>query len=1163
MTQSDESLSVLAPMLATLLDILAEIPAEEAGLGPEDLPVPNLTERYANQVADIGAAGMEAGYMGLYDVCTLFQGMLEAWGGHARDLSAGERELLEEWPVRVMSYLESPSDPETTQALVEHLQNPAWSSPLAEEDAEALKGLFSLPPAEEEVPQQIVEGEQATEAIPGSSGAQATGAESSAEKDAEGEHAPISSPHPLDEASEETLAILRLAVTQIADLLDESLAGIATEHVAPEARQQVLEGYTEELGRLGEAAEVVGLEGLHQVCAHLQDNLRTFIDQARVIGASEKAVLAGWPAQMLGYLQALHDREACESLIRSLQAPQWPKPLPHPEARALIERLVAANVKLEEQVEPRQQHAALEDVSLTLPENVDPELLESLLQELPQQTADFSASIQRLTDGVGTLDDVVTAQRIAHTVKGAANTVGIRGIANLTHPIEDILLALDKHQALPNPALSETLIKAADMLETVSESLLGLSEAPPEAEETRGVLQEVLDWANRIDQQGIPSEGERLPPREGTPAPLAQGDEAAATQAGVAWDPEKPAASPQALATEPTTPTRMLRIPAALVDNLLRLTGETIILNTQLRDRLQRVQRQTKTLHQQHLFLQQLSAELEQLVDIQGITSTVTQSELREGGFDPLEMDQYNELHTVTHRLLEAGTDAREMTQNVETHLTALDGLLTDQARLHGETEKTVMYTRMVPIKTVISRLQRSVRQTCRLTHKDVELHIAGEETPLDSNVLNELVDPLMHVLRNAVDHGIEGPEARAAAGKPTTGTIHLSFAREGTHAVVRCQDDGAGLDYAGIRHAAEQRGLIRPDQESTEEALTRLVLTPGFSTRAEATQVSGRGIGLDAVRSRLLDLKGTLHIRSRTGQGCLVEMRLPVTLMSTHGLLVRTASQVFAISDRGVEQILYTPYGTLGKVGTQLTYQMEDEVFEATTLESLLNLPPDRRREDRAPRPALKVADGSGGTQVVLVQEVLDSRELVVKGMGQYIPKLSGVTGATILGDGSVAAVLDLPEVIRVAAGPTLVTPVAPEQPAPRVSAGTAPCALVVDDSLSARRALAQFAKDAGFEVRTAQDGLEAVAIIDARQPDILLVDMEMPRMNGLELTAHVRGSEATKHLPIIMITSRSTEKHRREAQSAGVDVYLTKPYAEDELLEHIQQLTALRGAA
>ena len=309
----------------------------------------------------------------------------------------------------------------------------------------------------------------------------------------------------------------------------------------------------------------------------------------------------------------------------------------------------------------------------------------------------------------------------------------------------------------------------------------------------------------------------------------------------------------------------------------------------------------------------------------------------------------------------------------------------------------------------------------------------------------------------------------------------------------------------------------------------------------------------MDLVYSRILASKGTLNIESEKDKGLQIELRMPVTLISSHVLMIRHRNKILAVSSRGVEQILHPSDSQIIESENGLMCQLEDEVLELNNLEDLIDFPGDRRLTDRETRPALLIRAGEIN-KVVYIQEIVDSRELVIKSMGKYMNNIPGIPGATILGDGSVVPVLDIPDLLR--------SSIRSEDRIARdelehTSINTPlPTALVVDDSLSARRALAQVVRDAGYDVRTAKDGIEAVDIIDKKTPDILLVDMEMPRMNGMELTAHVRANPDTSDVPVIMVTSRSTEKHREQASAAGVNVHLTKPFSEDDLLDHISKL-------
>jgi len=426
----------------------------------------------------------------------------------------------------------------------------------------------------------------------------------------------------------------------------------------------------------------------------------------------------------------------------------------------------------------------------------------------------------------------------------------------------------------------------------------------------------------------------------------------------------------------------------------------------------------------------------------------------------------------------------------------------------------------------------------------------------MDSEILNAIVDPLMHVLRNSIDHGVEPEAQRIAVNKPAQGRINLRFAREGDHVVIKCSDDGAGIDFDAVRATAQARGLLKAHEEASEAELTKLILQPGFTTRSLSTQTSGRGIGLDAVNTRVLELKGSLAISALRGQGCGIEIRLPLTLISVHALLTTINDQVVAISTRGVEQILHSSVGLIEREGDTVYHTWNGERMQGALLEQLLDSGTHSNTES-APleaRPALVVRIDATDRRVVWIDQIVATQDLVVKQLGAFLPKLPGIEGVTILGSGRVAAVLDLPDLLR--AGPTATL-------SESAGSGTAPhqveqrrVALVVDDSLSARRALAELMQDLGYEVHAARDGIEAVELLDLHGADIVLADLEMPRMNGLELAAHIRAHAKMKHIPIIMVTSRSTDKHRQQATSVGVNVYLNKPFAEDVLVRHVEQL-------
>lgn len=1100
------------------LDELWSAMSGDVLLNPDPGEAGVLLDRYMELMLEIGASAGDVKLDGLQNVSAAVIENLLVLKREMRPLTPAEAGLLSAFTELLLGYVISEGDTAAAEALVQHLVQPGWPSPPG--DAETLRSmLVEIPVTAEE---------------PAASAAETQAGPAAVETTSSTEPQP---PCGVQKVDGEMLDMLAKEFLRMDEQILHDLASIVGPHLSTTDWRVALDNYAELLERLGVAAKSIELSALDAVFARLAYTLYATTEE---IHPEQYALLKQLSGRVAAYLHMPQDEIAAAGLVALLADPVWIKPVTEDAAQQWVASLVNVEiVKSEKPQLERQTLAGEKDVSLALPDDINPELLDGLLQELPVQTAAFTSAIERLAAGQGSGKDVERAMRAAHTLKGAANTVGVRGIANLTHHIEDILAALSEADAMPGRALANMLTNAGDCLEAMSEALMGMGPAPEQAVE---VMQEVLDSANRIDREGI----------------SAALDASTVTQRDPAGEPEqivqqdKPEMHPQQA--------NVLRVPSPVVDELLRLAGETLISNSQIRERLRVTSLQAGEIKSQLLSFQHLVAELEHLVDVRGVAAP--EQEMRaKGDFDPLEFEHFSELHTVTRRLVEAANDAQQMQAQVNEQLRTLGELLEVQQRLHTDSQHTVIRTRLVPVSSVASRLQRGVRQTSRLLDKQVSLVIRGDNTSIDSNVLNELMDPLMHVLRNAVDHGIETPAVRTAQGKPPGGTIELSFAREGNSIVVRCKDDGAGLDYAAIRRIAENKGLLAdPEREPSPDELARLILVNGFSTREDTTQVSGRGVGMNVVYSRILDMKGRLALNSESGAGLSVELRLPATLLSAHTLVVRHCNKLIAVSSHGVEDIHYITPDQIEQVGSQQFYRAGETLHSLVRLETLVNLPEDRREADRLGFPVLLTRADNGTATGVLVQEVVSDQEVVLKNFGRYVPKITGTVGAVILGDGTVAPVVDLVELLRTpaqrpqrgqyasAAGQTALATVDDDT--------GALTALVVDDSLSARRAASAVMQDAGYRVRTAIDGLEAVGILQRFIPSVMLVDMEMPRMNGIELTSHVRDSARTKNVPVIMITSRSTEKHRKMCKDAGVDVYLTKPYSDDVLIDHVQRL-------
>jgi chemosensory pili system protein ChpA (sensor histidine kinase/response regulator) len=383
-----------------------------------------------------------------------------------------------------------------------------------------------------------------------------------------------------------------------------------------------------------------------------------------------------------------------------------------------------------------------------------------------------------------------------------------------------------------------------------------------------------------------------------------------------------------------------------------------------------------------------------------------------------------------------------------------------------------------------------------------------------------------------------------------------LSFAREGESVVIRCRDDGSGFDFLRIRELVLSQGLVPGDQHISDRELARLTLIPGFTTRRGTTQVSGRGIGMDVVNRSISDLRGTLDIDSTANSGSTITLRVPLTMISMHVLLIRVGDRIFGVPSSTLDQALFSDAGPVVHADDDWIFRFADTDYLLRNVSDLVGIagPAVSTLAERvAPLLLIRTENGPVG---VVVDELVDGRYLVVTRLRAFVPRVRGVIGASILADGSIAPVLDVQELLRQPATMVAITEIAESDEIAR----NAPNVLVVDDSLSARRTLAQVISDVGYEPRTAVDGLDAIDAIDERLPDLILLDLEMPRMNGLELAAHLRSDQRTHDIPIVMVTSRSTAKHREQAHAAGIDAFITKPYSEDELAEQIRLLISPR---
>lgn len=903
---------------------------------------------------------------------------------------------------------------------------------------------------------------------------------------------------------------------------------------------EALESYVSQLERIGLTAELIGMPGLKAWCGALNERLASIVMLAADDRSQACRYLEIWPALVDGYLQQPADFDASLALAEYLSNPLLGQPLEQEASISLVESLTAPLAIPDELLAQLADaeapvNVSIEDTSLAVPENADRAVYDAFLDEAPGSLEQFAALTSRIAAGHADIDDMRNAKRIAHSFKGSANIVGIRGIAALGHHTEDVLEYFEKNPVKPPRALGQALVMASDCLAQMVGYLRGDEAAPENAFE---VLSQIVAWANKV--------------KSGEIANMAD-DENVSVQpvSNESIQSEQSATPPPEVEAQAT-----LRVPVNTVDEIFRLVGEMTTRIARLESQIENVNTRADALLSHNLLVQQQVNEMEKIVMLRGLSLARTEN-ASGGSFDPLELDRYTELHGVTRALVEVTADAREMTDSLEASVANLRSEIAQQSNINKELQYQVVATRLAPASVLTPRLMRNVRQTCQQTGKQAELVISGGDIQIDGDVLNKLADPLLHILRNAVDHGIELPQDRLAAGKSEQGSVKLDFSRQGSGIIVTVRDDGKGLDYERIRDKALNRNLIRADQRLTRAELARLVLLPGFSTRDQVSEISGRGVGMDVVATRLANIKGTVELSSEPGNGCEVVLRFQASLVSQHTLLVEASKQIYAIPIHYIKEAFPARLGQTRYVqaaaetntpGSGWQFIMRDESFplhDLTVLTGLSSPPPSTERFALMPKILIRTMEG---TRAILVDRLIDSRSVMVKNMGKYLPRVHGISGVTILGDGTLVPLLNIPELL---ASPIEVAAAADMAAAARRHVRRI---LVVDDSLSVRKGLIQLLQDAAYEVKGAGDGMDAIRVLKSFDPHLVCTDLEMPNMNGMELAQHLRLDPATQRLPIIMITSRSTEKHRQQAMRAGVNIYLTKPYTDTDLLRHVR---------
>jgi chemosensory pili system protein ChpA (sensor histidine kinase/response regulator) len=757
---------------------------------------------------------------------------------------------------------------------------------------------------------------------------------------------------------------------------------------------------------------------------------------------------------------------------------------------------------------------------------------------------------------------VAALRRPLHTLKGGARMAGIQAMGQLAHELESLVARIELGVASADDSARGVAQQALDELARMRESIAS-GRPPVGAPELIARIQAVAagELAS-IPAAAVPASAPAAPAPQLAPEPAPESTVVMpADIAPIIAADELPPAPPAPLppGREPVLAAErgdMARVSAELLDQLLNNAGEVSVSRARLEQQLGSIEFNLGELSRTVTRLKEQLRKLEMETEAQILHRHENETGHRQE-FDPLELDRYSSIQQFSRALAESANDVGSIQGLLESLIAEAQNLLQLQSRTVTELQNGLMRTRMVSMQRHVQRLARIVRQAASDTGKRAELVVEGASGELDRQVLERMLPPFEHLLRNAVVHGIEAPAERRAAGKDETGHIHLSLKREGAEVIVAVRDDGAGMNLAAIRAKGLHMGLIRPDQTLSDEDVMQLVLETGFSTASSVTQQAGRGVGMDVVAVEVKKLGGALHMESTPGRGTHFTIRLPFTLAISHALVVRTGDELYALPLPTVEGVVRL---SRDEVMTHLradsaSFNHNGQKYRLQPLPLYVGIEAAALPESDVTIPVVLVRAGEHSTGLV-ADELIGSREIVVKPVGPQISGIRGISGATVLGDGRIVIILDIGALVR-AEWRGRGTPVIARNRTDRRT-----FALVVDDSITVRRVTQRLLERNGMRVMTARDGMDAVALLAENVPDIILLDIEMPRMDGYEVAAHVRNDPRLRDVPIIMITSRVGEKHRARAIELGVNDYLGKPYQESQLIDAITPLVAQRRA-
>lgn len=783
---------------------------------------------------------------------------------------------------------------------------------------------------------------------------------------------------------------------------------------------------------------------------------------------------------------------------------------------------------------------------------LDAEVLSYFVPEVQEYLETLEANLLQLDKDAQNRELINQVFRTAHTLKGSAYTVGFRAIGDLIHHVEDFMGAVRDERFTVEPGHTDVILRTIDVVRALVQRDLSVSAR------TRERFDAARSELKRLESSSAPE-----------PVPSSPWDRTLSHGEHLQTDTEEVQEHDHGTEEKAAENREVIRVSHARLERLMNLVGELVTGRGRLEQRL----RVLEQLSQQVLvFKARLVDSIQSFSDKHMFTyqeAPVSQQEsvglggAGFGDFGSLELDKYDDFNILARRIGEVTADISESMSQLDGSIRKAHDDMSQLQQLSLLMRDEIAHARMVAIGTPFTRFRRAIRETARALNKDVSLVTSGEHTEVDTGVVERLVDPLVHLVRNAVYHGIERSAERIAKGKPAVGTVYLHAAHRGNSVVIEVEDDGSGIDVRRIRDKAVQMGLVRPEQlqqMSDAEAL-QLIFLPGFSTADQVGEQAGRGVGLDVVKRVIEGMNGHIDIESELGAGTKFTLHIPLTLLITTALLVRVGSERYAIPLPSIVEVTIPTVSSLQQREERIELRWGDQIIQVQSLHHLLRRE-SGRVDETMPIVIVKTAVGPVGLGV---DELLGRQEIVVKSLGPLKPlQQSFFGGATIDPEGRVILVID-PS--RVFSGDTKVSvTVASVSKAEMLSQDSPPedtplrdphqiRLLLVDDSLSIRKFVGRMLESAGYQLDTAVDGEDGLRKASTNRYTLIITDLEMPKLNGFEVIQALRSRPDTRHTPVLVMTTRAGDKHHHMAINVGATAYIAKPVEERILLQEIER--------